>query len=61
MNRSAIRRELVVSGISAAFLHIGADLAAGFSYPGFSLLDQAVSELFAISAPNRGLVAAAFS
>lgn len=61
MNGSVVRGGLLLSGIGAAILYVGADLAAGLSYPGFSLADQAVSELFAIGAPNRDLVVAAFS
>jgi hypothetical protein len=52
---------LIACGIAAALIYIGADLFAAVRYPGYSLADQAVSELFAIGAPTSSLVVALFS
>jgi hypothetical protein len=55
------RRPLLAFGVAAALLYIAADLAAAALYPGYSIADQAVSELFAIGAPTAPLVVLLFS
>lgn len=55
------RKLLLLCGPAAAIVYIGTDLAAASLYPGYSLADQAVSELFAIRAPTSGLVVPLFS
>lgn len=52
---------LIACGIAAALIYVGTDLFAAVRYPGYSLADQAVSELFAIGAPTSSLVVALFS
>lgn len=56
-----MRRLLLSCGVAAALVYIGADIVAGMLYPGYSFMDQAVSELFAIGAPTSGLVVALFT
>jgi Protein of unknown function (DUF998) len=52
---------LLICGILSAVVYAATDIVAGSLYPGFSLADQAVSELFAIGAPTAGLVVPLFS
>lgn len=56
-----MRRMLTLAGIASALVYVGADIAAASLYPGYSFLDQAVSELFAIGAPTAWLVVPLFS
>lgn len=58
---SAGRRLLLLCGVAAAFVYVFTDLAAALAYPGFSIADQAVSELFAIGAPTSRPVVLLFS
>lgn len=53
-----VQTALLASGFLSALLYIGTDLVAASRYPGYRLVDQAVSELSAIGAPTRGLWAA---
>lgn len=46
---------LLISGIIASLLYIGADVFVSTQYPGYSYTDQAISELSAIGAPTQGL------
>jgi hypothetical membrane protein len=46
---------LLICGIIASFLYIGADIFVSTQYPGYSYRDQAISELSAIGAPTKGL------
>ena len=55
---AAIQTVLLISGALASFVYIGADLIAASRYPGYSIVDQAISELSAIGAPTQGLWAA---
>lgn len=52
---------LLVCGTLAPFVFIGADIAAGALYPGYSFTEQAPSELFAIGAPTSRFVVPLFS
>ena len=45
-----------VCGVASPLTYIATDIIAATRYPGFSYADQAVSELFAIGAPNSSLV-----
>jgi len=56
-----VRSALLTCGIVAALLYIATDVAASILYPGYSLTDQAVSELFAIGAPTSRVVVPLFS
>lgn len=55
------RKALLACGVAAAFFYVLTDTVAAMLYPGYSLRDQAVSELFAIGAPTSPLVVALFS
>ena len=46
---------LLIAGILSALVYIGTDLLAAFRYPGYSIADQAISELSATGAPTKGL------
>ena len=48
-------RLLLASGAAAAVVYIGLDLVAASLYPGYSLRDQAISELSAVGAPTAAL------
>ena len=50
-----IDRVLLASGTAAALLYIGLDLFSAALYPGYSVRDQAISELSAIGAPTANL------
>jgi hypothetical protein len=50
-----LTRILLICGIIAAVLYIGTDIFAAMQYPGYSYLDQAISELSAIGAPTTPL------
>lgn len=52
---------LLSCGVISALLYVATDLAASQHYPGYSMRAQAVSELFAIGAPTRPVVALLFS
>jgi hypothetical protein len=52
-----IRKILLACGILAAVLMIGADILAAMLYPGYSYTGQAISELSAIGAPTKSLLA----
>ncbi len=56
-----LRPALLVCGILGALLYPLADLFAASRYPGFSIRDHAVSELFAIGAPTAGLLVPLFT
>ena len=51
-----VRKVLLVCGILASLLYVGADILASMLYEGYSYTDQTVSELSAIGAPTRPLV-----
>jgi hypothetical protein len=52
---------LLLCGLASALVYVSTDLAAAAAYPGYSLTDQAVSELFAIGAPTSIFVVPLFS
>jgi len=52
-----LKRVLLVCGILSSLLYVGADVLAGMLWKGYSFADQAISELSAIGAPTRPLVA----
>jgi len=57
----ALPTALFLCGVLSPAVYIIADIVASRRYPGFSYADQAVSELFAIGAPTRGLVVPLFT
>ena len=52
-----VRTILLVCGIISSLLYIGTDVFAALSYEGYSYTSQTVSELIAIGAPTRPVVA----
>jgi hypothetical protein len=56
-HRSFVQIALLVCGILASVLWVGADIIASLVYPGYRYLDQAVSELSAVGAPTREFLA----
>lgn len=56
-----LHRFLLICGILAPALYAGTDILASTLYPGYSFVDQAVSELFAIGAPTSYLVVPLFT
>ena len=56
-----LHRFLLICGILAPALYAGTDILASSLYPGYSFVDQAVSELFAIGAPTSYLVVPLFT
>lgn len=59
--RSIVLATLLLCGALSPAIYAGADLAAAARYPGYSVIDQAVSELFAIGAPTSSLVVPLFT
>lgn len=51
--RVTLRRVLLVCGIAAAVWWVAIDVVGSFRYPGYSYVDQTISELSAIGAPTR--------
>lgn len=56
-----LRKILLACGIIASLLYVGTDLLAGTLYLGYSFIDQAISELFAIGAPTSSLTIPLFT
>jgi hypothetical protein len=54
------RRILLGCGLVASVLYVSATIVGGLAWPGYSPVDQSVSELFAIDAPSRSIVVASF-
>jgi hypothetical protein len=52
-----VRRVLLACGIVSTLIWIGADIVAAMRYEGYSYLSQAPSELSAIGAPTRSMLA----
>jgi hypothetical protein len=48
-----ITKALLICGIVASVLYIGTDILLSMTWPGYSYLNQAISELSAIGAPTR--------
>jgi hypothetical protein len=51
-----LRRVLVGCGIASSLLYVVANVLGPIWWPGYSPVDQTVSELFAVDAPSRPLV-----
>jgi hypothetical protein len=49
---------MLASGILSPLLYIASDVVASARYPGYSYIDQTISELNAFGAPTRGLTIA---
>jgi uncharacterized protein len=56
-----VRKLLLVSGIVSSALYLGADVLGAAVYPGYSYIDQTISELSAVGAPSRPIVVPLFS
>lgn len=52
---SVLQRALLAAGLLSSLVYVGADVSAAARYPGYSMIDQAISELSAIDAPTRQL------
>jgi hypothetical membrane protein len=52
---SALQRPLLIAGVLASLVYVATDVAAAMRYPGYSMMDQAISELSAIGAPTSRL------
>jgi uncharacterized protein DUF998 len=50
--RGAIQETLFVTGLLSSIIYVGFDLVSAARYPGYSLVNQAISELSAIGAPT---------
>ena len=55
-----MRRLLLLSGIASSVVYIVADVLGALRYPGYSYLDQTISELSALGAPTRPFMLAVF-
>lgn len=53
--RGALQETLFVAGLLSSVVYVGFDLIAAARYPGYNLVDQAISELSAIGAPTAAL------
>jgi hypothetical protein len=51
----ALQQMLLVSGVISSVLYVAADLLCAMRYPGYSIVDQVISELSAIGAPTAQL------
>jgi uncharacterized protein len=56
-----VRKLLLVSGIVSSALYLAADVLGAAVYPGYSYIDQTISELSALGAPSRPIVVPLFS
>lgn len=54
MVRGTTQEALFVAGLLSSAVYVGFDLIAAARYPGYSLMNQAISELSAIGAPTAG-------
>jgi hypothetical protein len=55
------RKVLLSCGILASLIYLGTDIVASLPHPGYSFIDQTVSELFAIGAPTSRIVVPLFT
>lgn len=55
------RGALLTCGVLASITYVATDIYAGMRYAGYSFIDQAVSELFAIGAPTARIVVPLFT
>lgn len=56
-----LTKALLICGLLAPLAYVGTDLLAAALYPGYSFVEQAPSELFAIGAPTSRVVVRGFS
>jgi hypothetical protein len=54
--RTRRERGLLICGILASLWYVGGDILSAMQYPGYSYLDQTISQLSAIGAPTRPFV-----
>ncbi len=54
--KGSLNEALFLCGVLSSLLYAGTDLIAGLLTPGYSFLNQAISEESAIGAPTRSLV-----
>ena len=54
--RTTLERALLLCGILSSLLYIGGDILAVMWYPGYSYMNQTISQLAAIGAPTRPFV-----
>jgi uncharacterized protein DUF998 len=54
--RTTLERGLLICGILAPLLYVGGDILAAMWYPGYSYMNQSISQLSAIGAPTRPFV-----
>jgi hypothetical protein len=52
----SLKKALLICGILSSLVYLGTDILAGILYPGYSFLNQAISEESAIGAPTRSFV-----
>lgn len=55
-----LRKVLLVCGILASFVYVGATILGAMQWKGYDWTTRSVSELFALDAPSRPIVAVAF-
>ena len=55
-SRTTVINSLLICGIAVAVVQIAGDMLASAFYPGYSYVDQSVSELSAIGAPTRSFL-----
>lgn len=54
---TGVRQGLLICGIVSSLLYVALNILGALLYPGYSLASQTISELYAIGAPPRVLVA----
>jgi hypothetical membrane protein len=55
LSARALQQALLIAGILSSLVYVAIDLVAAARYPGYSIVDQAISELSAIGAPTSRL------
>lgn len=55
--RKMMRTALLLCGILSSLLYVGIDVTGALSWPGYSYSSQAISEMSAVDAPTRALLA----
>lgn len=55
-----LRKVLLACGIASSVVYVGATILGAMQWPGYDWTSLSISELFALDAPSRLLVAAAF-
>jgi len=59
--RITLERVLLICGILAPLLYVGGEILAAMRYPGYSYMNQFVSQLSAIGAPTRPFMVALYA